>query len=268
MVCSLLLIFSSSLTRPLFRLQTAFKELDNPPEIYVAITSEDASIVYYKLSLGIVKPLVWLGNGFFRIGQNSYDLLLQSTSIVPPQYANLQDERWCVNNAFRWNHNAYLILGSASRVHDCWPIPVNGPEPSSGRIYQVRGSGCNLMIFPSWTSCLTYRILTSKGLASKTNLRLQTINALRKPHHELTDMTHCWCTLRQYCRLKCTFLPCFFRSGLLLCRKFLACECHTGRNIPNIGSPIWIRRTSPLLLSHINTCLGRSNVIWRALIVQ
>ncbi|KAF8177003.1 tRNA intron endonuclease [Pholiota molesta] len=30
----------------------------NPPSLYLAITSQDASIVYYKLSQGIVKPAV------------------------------------------------------------------------------------------------------------------------------------------------------------------------------------------------------------------
>jgi len=40
------------------RLQQAFSLLSDPPEIYLAITSEDASIVYYKISLGIVKPPV------------------------------------------------------------------------------------------------------------------------------------------------------------------------------------------------------------------
>jgi len=36
----------------------AFKELQQPKEIYLAITAEDASIVYYKISQGIVKPPV------------------------------------------------------------------------------------------------------------------------------------------------------------------------------------------------------------------
>ena len=39
-------------------LQDAFKLLSNPPEIYLGITSDDASIVYYKISQGIVKPPV------------------------------------------------------------------------------------------------------------------------------------------------------------------------------------------------------------------
>ncbi|KAF8061664.1 tRNA intron endonuclease [Lyophyllum atratum] len=39
-------------------LRDAFTLLSDPPEIYLAITSEDASIVYYKISQGIVKPLV------------------------------------------------------------------------------------------------------------------------------------------------------------------------------------------------------------------
>ncbi|KAJ7490469.1 tRNA intron endonuclease [Mycena latifolia] len=39
-------------------LQTAFTLLSDPPEIYLAITSDDASIVYYKISRGIVKPEV------------------------------------------------------------------------------------------------------------------------------------------------------------------------------------------------------------------
>jgi len=39
-------------------LQDAFKELQCPKEIYLAVTAEDASIVYYKISQGIVKPPV------------------------------------------------------------------------------------------------------------------------------------------------------------------------------------------------------------------
>ncbi|KAJ7028012.1 tRNA intron endonuclease [Mycena alexandri] len=39
-------------------LTTAFTLLSDPPEIFLAITSDDASIVYYKLSRGIVKPQV------------------------------------------------------------------------------------------------------------------------------------------------------------------------------------------------------------------
>ncbi|KAJ6499561.1 tRNA intron endonuclease [Mycena vitilis] len=39
-------------------LTTAFTLLSDPPEIYLAITSDDASIVYYKISNGIVKPQV------------------------------------------------------------------------------------------------------------------------------------------------------------------------------------------------------------------
>jgi len=67
------------LKRPLLtsqpdRLQNAFTELfpvpsdrassssedtgPSPPFIYIAITTQDASIVYYKLSQGIVKPSV------------------------------------------------------------------------------------------------------------------------------------------------------------------------------------------------------------------
>jgi len=33
-------------------------ELDNPGEVFLAICAEDSSIVYYKLSAGINKPLV------------------------------------------------------------------------------------------------------------------------------------------------------------------------------------------------------------------
>lgn len=40
------------------RLQNAFKDLQNPKELYLAITTEDASVVYYKISQGIVKPPV------------------------------------------------------------------------------------------------------------------------------------------------------------------------------------------------------------------
>ncbi|KAA1469694.1 hypothetical protein DENSPDRAFT_638003 [Dentipellis sp. KUC8613] len=39
-------------------LQDAFEGFGNPPELYVAISSDDASTVYYKLSQGIVKPPV------------------------------------------------------------------------------------------------------------------------------------------------------------------------------------------------------------------
>ncbi|KAF8895574.1 tRNA intron endonuclease, partial [Infundibulicybe gibba] len=39
-------------------LTAAFSSLSNPPELYLAVTSDDASIVYYKISLGIVKPPV------------------------------------------------------------------------------------------------------------------------------------------------------------------------------------------------------------------
>ncbi|KAJ7868288.1 tRNA intron endonuclease [Mycena leptocephala] len=39
-------------------LTTAFTLLSDPPQIYLAITSDDASIVYYKISHGIVKPQV------------------------------------------------------------------------------------------------------------------------------------------------------------------------------------------------------------------
>jgi len=39
-------------------LKTAFSSLSNPPEIHLGITTDDASIVYYKISLGIVKPSV------------------------------------------------------------------------------------------------------------------------------------------------------------------------------------------------------------------
>ncbi|KAH8831250.1 tRNA intron endonuclease [Flagelloscypha sp. PMI_526] len=37
-------------------LDEAFTGLGNPSEIYLAITSDDASIVYYKISPGFVKP--------------------------------------------------------------------------------------------------------------------------------------------------------------------------------------------------------------------
>ncbi|KAH9968604.1 tRNA intron endonuclease, partial [Russula dissimulans] len=37
-------------------LKSAFSELDNPGEVFLAICAEDSSIVYYKLSKGINKP--------------------------------------------------------------------------------------------------------------------------------------------------------------------------------------------------------------------
>ncbi|KAH9841486.1 tRNA intron endonuclease [Rhodofomes roseus] len=39
-------------------LHDAFGELGSPPHIYLAINTEDSSIVYYKISPGIVKPPV------------------------------------------------------------------------------------------------------------------------------------------------------------------------------------------------------------------
>ncbi|KAK0451642.1 Sen15 protein-domain-containing protein [Armillaria borealis] len=39
-------------------LQSAFKSLSEPSEIYLGITADDSSIVYYKISSGIVKPPV------------------------------------------------------------------------------------------------------------------------------------------------------------------------------------------------------------------
>ncbi|TFK86374.1 hypothetical protein K466DRAFT_600376 [Polyporus arcularius HHB13444] len=37
-------------------IRTTFKELGSPPHVYLAINTEDSSIVYYKISPGIVKP--------------------------------------------------------------------------------------------------------------------------------------------------------------------------------------------------------------------
>ena len=38
------------------RIHGAFEDMGDVPELYVAITAEDSSIVYYKLSKGLVKP--------------------------------------------------------------------------------------------------------------------------------------------------------------------------------------------------------------------
>ncbi|KAL1947693.1 hypothetical protein VTO73DRAFT_13417 [Trametes versicolor] len=37
-------------------IRTTFRELGSPPHVYLAINTEDSSIVYYKISPGIVKP--------------------------------------------------------------------------------------------------------------------------------------------------------------------------------------------------------------------
>ncbi|KAI0781079.1 tRNA intron endonuclease [Trametes elegans] len=37
-------------------IRTTFRELGAPPHVYLAINTEDSSIVYYKISPGIVKP--------------------------------------------------------------------------------------------------------------------------------------------------------------------------------------------------------------------
>ncbi|KAJ3865792.1 tRNA intron endonuclease [Lentinula novae-zelandiae] len=39
-------------------IQDVFAALVNPPSIYLAVVSDDSSIVYYKLSSGIVKPSI------------------------------------------------------------------------------------------------------------------------------------------------------------------------------------------------------------------
>ncbi|KAH9983022.1 hypothetical protein BJV74DRAFT_980913 [Russula compacta] len=39
-------------------LKSAFDELDNPGELFLAICAEDSSTVYYRLSIGINKPPV------------------------------------------------------------------------------------------------------------------------------------------------------------------------------------------------------------------
>jgi tRNA-splicing endonuclease subunit Sen15 len=39
-------------------IRAAFEDLDNPDALYIAIVTEDSSLVYYKLSRGIVKPPV------------------------------------------------------------------------------------------------------------------------------------------------------------------------------------------------------------------
>ena len=53
-------------------LNDAFISLGKPSEIYLAITSEDASIVYYKLSSGIVKPSMWHGSCINSCARNSW----------------------------------------------------------------------------------------------------------------------------------------------------------------------------------------------------
>lgn len=47
----------AELVKNSIRLQAAFAQL-NTKEMYLGIASEDASIVYYKISQGIVKPPV------------------------------------------------------------------------------------------------------------------------------------------------------------------------------------------------------------------
>ncbi|KAJ3788168.1 tRNA intron endonuclease, partial [Lentinula aff. detonsa] len=39
-------------------IQNVFSALENPHSIYLAVVSDDSSIVYYKLSPGIVKPSI------------------------------------------------------------------------------------------------------------------------------------------------------------------------------------------------------------------
>ena len=38
------------------RIHGAFEDMGDVSELYMAITAEDSSIVYYKLSKGLVKP--------------------------------------------------------------------------------------------------------------------------------------------------------------------------------------------------------------------
>lgn len=44
------------LTCFIHRVGSALADLGDPPEIYLAISTEDSSIVYYKISRGFVKP--------------------------------------------------------------------------------------------------------------------------------------------------------------------------------------------------------------------
>jgi len=53
-ICVLPCSLTESLSMSL--INAAFSELGDPPELYMAITSEDSSVVYYKFSTGIVKP--------------------------------------------------------------------------------------------------------------------------------------------------------------------------------------------------------------------
>jgi len=50
------IIFFHYLTDLRASFQNAFKALTDPPAIYLAINSDDSSIVYYKISTGFVKP--------------------------------------------------------------------------------------------------------------------------------------------------------------------------------------------------------------------
>ncbi|KAH7915444.1 hypothetical protein BJ138DRAFT_1097868 [Hygrophoropsis aurantiaca] len=60
MACSLIFSIGPSGHDSHRRLHSAFASIGDPSpeEIYLAITTDDASIVYYKISKGIVKPPV------------------------------------------------------------------------------------------------------------------------------------------------------------------------------------------------------------------
>ena len=38
------------------RVKNVFADLENPPAVYLAICTEDSSLVYYKISSGFIKP--------------------------------------------------------------------------------------------------------------------------------------------------------------------------------------------------------------------
>ncbi|KAH7876432.1 tRNA intron endonuclease [Lentinula edodes] len=52
--CSL----AESISLAWYDAEYVFAALVNPPSIYLAVVSDDSSIVYYKLSSGIVKPSI------------------------------------------------------------------------------------------------------------------------------------------------------------------------------------------------------------------
>ncbi len=66
-------------------MKDVFKALGTPASIYLAVASDDSSIVYYKLSEGIVKPFVCCLTPNQRCSASQLCLKLNAGNTVGPR---------------------------------------------------------------------------------------------------------------------------------------------------------------------------------------